>query len=132
MREPPERLLARRRFIQRAGAGTVIAALGGLYVLRGEAQAEPRPDGRPRLPPGQRAIEALKPMGGEEGEASPSKWRLRVHGAVDRPFTIDFRELLAMGQVTEAADVHCVTGWSCLGKRWTGARVADLADRAGV
>ena len=127
-----ERLLRRRRFIQRAGAGTVIAVLGGLYVLRGEALAESRPDGRPRLPPGQRAIDALKPMGGEEGDASPSKWRLRVHGAVDRAFTIDFRELLAMGQTTEVADVHCVTGWSCLGKSFTGVRVKDLADRAGL
>lgn len=128
-----DKLLARRRFMQTASAGTVLAVLGGLYVITsGDARAEERADGRPRLPPGQRAISELRPMGGEEGDASPSAFRLRVHGEVERSFTIDFRELLAMTQVDQVADVHCVTGWSCLGKKWRGVRVSDLADRAGV
>ena len=32
------------------------------------ARAEKRPDGRPRLPPGQRMLEYLRPMGGDEGD----------------------------------------------------------------
>jgi DMSO/TMAO reductase YedYZ molybdopterin-dependent catalytic subunit len=132
-----ERLLARRRFIQHAGWGaTVIAFGGGLWVLSEdltrEAQAAKRGDGRPRLPPGQRVISSLKPMGGRPGNPSLEKWRLRVHGEVKAPFSVSFAELLKLPQVEEAADVHCVTGWSVLGAKWKGVRVKDLANRAGV
>jgi len=129
-----EKTLARRRFIQSAGAGTVILALGGVYVLSDaltrEARAQTRPDGRPRLPPGQRVIEALRPMGGEPGDPSPSSYRLRVHGEVEAPFELSFSELLAQPQTELALDVHCVTTWSVLGAKFKGVRVSDLADRA--
>ena len=135
-REARERLESRRRFIQLAGAGTAVAVLGGLYVLSDDltraARAETRPDGRPRLPPGQRVLSRLKPMGGEEGDPSPSAFRLKVHGLVEHPFELDFAALLALPQVTLLADVHCVTGWSLLGAKWTGVRVAELARKAGV
>lgn len=131
-------MIARRGFLQNAAAGTVLTGLaGGLYVLLGDvatrqAQASSRTDGRPRLPPGQRLISRLKPMGGEEGDPAPSAFRLRVHGEVDAPFTLDFRELTAMTQTTQKSDVHCVTGWSVLDAEWTGVTLATLAERAKV
>ena len=129
-----EKALARRRFIQSAGAGTVVLALGGAYVLSDDltraAQAQTRTDGRPRLPPGQRVIQALRPMGGEPGDASPSAYRLRIHGEVEAPFQLDFAELLALPQAELSLDVHCVTTWSVLGALFKGVRVADLAERA--
>ena len=129
-----EKTLARRRFIQSAGAGTVVAALGGLYVLSDEltrdAQAQKREDGRPRLPPGQRVLKALRPMGGEPGDPSPGAYRLRVHGAVDAPFELSFAELLALPQTELELDVHCVTTWSVLGAKFKGVLVRDLAERA--
>lgn len=123
--------------MQQAASGTVLVAFGGgLYVLSEdltrEARAESRKDGRPRLPPGQKVIERLKPMGGTPGDPRPSEYRLRVHGEVERPFTLTFAELLEQPSVTLASDVHCVTGWSVLGARFTGARVRDLARKAGV
>jgi len=133
MRDDVSQTLERRRFIQQAAAGTVITALGGLYVLAGdEAYAEERSDGRPRIPPGQRVIKELKPMGGQEGSPSRSKFKLRVHGEVDHPFTVDFDELQGLGTVTQSLDVHCVTGWTALGKQWQGVRLKTLADKAGV
>ncbi len=126
--------MARRRFIRVAASGTAIAALGGVYVigdgLIGSARGEARPDGRPRLPPGQRVLQRLKPMGGVEGDGSRSKFRLRVHGEVENPFEIDFRALLKMKQVERALDVHCVTGWSLLGGKWAGVQLKRLAERA--
>jgi len=124
--------MERRRFILSAGAGTLITALGGLYVLADPAYAETRADGKERVPPGQRVIKHLKDMGGQEGSASLAKFRLKVHGEVDKPFTLTFRELLKMKQVEQHADVHCVTGWTCLGVKWKGVRIKDLADRAGL
>jgi len=125
----------RRRFLRLAGAGTVVAALGGWYVLADDersraARRETLADGRPRLPPGQKLIDYLKPMGGRPGNPSKSDYRLRVHGAVDAPFELDFAELLALPQTERALDVHCVTGWSRLGASWQGVRIAELAERA--
>lgn len=130
-------VMARRRFIQTAAAGTVIVAFGGAQfvlsdVLSGVARAETRADGRQRLPPGQRVIARLKPMGGEEGDPSPGAFRLKVHGLVDKPLDLRFNELLALPQASSKVDVHCVTGWTVLGASFTGVRVSELAKRAGV
>lgn len=126
--------IARREFLLRAAAGTVITGIaGGLYLVSGnEAQAETRADGRPRVPPGQRVIESLKPMGGEPGEAATSEFRLKIHGEVEKPFELTFAELVALDTVEQALDVHCVTGWTVLGAKWKGVRVRDLAEKAGI
>lgn len=130
------RLTARRRFIKQAAAGTTLVALGGLYYfsdqLTRDAQAQTRPDGRPRLPPGQRVLEKLKPMGGEPGDPSLSNFRLKVYGEVERPFELTFNELLAMPQTDLVTDVHCVTGWSMLDSKWRGVTLLALAERAGL
>jgi DMSO/TMAO reductase YedYZ molybdopterin-dependent catalytic subunit len=126
-----------RRKLLAYGAGAVVATGLGWYVLAGdeetrEARKVVLPDGRPRLPPGQRLIHYLKPMGGSVGDPDPSVFRLRVHGDVRRPFELDFAGLLGMPQVTQTCDVHCVTGWSMFDTEWAGVRVRDLAERAGV
>ena len=127
----------RRTFLRVLTAGTVLTVLGGAYVVLGdEATRKARKmklaDGRPRLPPSQSVIQALRPMGGQEGDPSPSAFKLKVHGAVDNPFEIDFAGLLAMPQINQTCDVHCVTKWSLLDSHWTGVRVSDLAARARV
>jgi len=133
-----EKMMQRREFIRTAAKGTAIAVLGGAawYVLDDEltrkARAQTRPDGRPRLPPGQRVLRKLKPMGGTPGSPKISEFRLRIRGEVEKPFTLDYREMLKMKTVTTPADVHCVTGWSVLGAEWTGVRIKDLAAKAGV
>ncbi len=131
------RSVARREFMLKAASGTVVTALaGGLYVisdrLTSEAKAQSRADGRPRLPPGQRVISSLKPMGGQAGSPARGDFKLKVHGEVAKPFELDFRELLAMDVVTKTVDVHCVTSWSVLGARFKGLRLKDLAERAGI
>jgi DMSO/TMAO reductase YedYZ molybdopterin-dependent catalytic subunit len=130
--------LTRRSFISRAASGTVIAAMGGgmFYALSDrltrEARAMSLDDGRPRLPPGQRAIEALRPMGGTPGSPSVGDFRLKIHGEVERPFELDWAGLLAQPQAELELDVHCVTGWSLLAAAWKGVRIKDLAAAAGL
>jgi len=130
--------MGRRIFVKSLTAGTVIAALaGGRYCLASEeeekkARATLRPDGRPRLPPGQYLLNKIRAMGGTEGDPSPSGWKLNVGGEVDAPFSIDFAELLKMTQVDQVCDVHCVTKWTVLDAKWTGVKLADLAARAKV
>jgi len=125
----------RRTFVRTLVAGTVITVLGGTYIVLGDEETRKArklklADGRPRLPPNQSLIQRLKPMGGQEGDPSPGAFKLKVHGEVDNPFELDFAGLLAMPQVNQTCDVHCVTKWSLFDSHWTGVRVADLAARA--
>src|SRR5512143_2606503 len=128
----------RRQFIKSAAAGTALMALGGaLFRIASDdmtraARAEKRPDGRPRLPPGQKVLKALKPMGGDEGDGKVETFRLKVHGAVQKPFEVDYASLLKLPQAQREIDVHCVTGWSLLGGLWKGVNVATLAEAAAV
>lgn len=128
----------RREFIKKAAAGTLLVAFGGgIYRIASDdltrkARAETLPDGRKRLPPGQRVIESLKPMGGEPGSPRAKDFKLKVHGECDEPFELDYAALLALPQVEAAADVHCVTGWSMLGGVWSGVRLTHLAELAKI
>lgn len=126
----------RRNFIKSAAAGAAFMAVGGALVrlaaddLTKKARAEKRPDGRPRLPPGQRVLEYLRPMGGDEGDGKISSFKLKVHGLVKKPFEITYEGLLKLPQVEKSADVHCVTGWSMLGGIYKGVQINKLAEIA--
>ncbi|MFL1381799.1 molybdopterin-dependent oxidoreductase [Nocardiopsis protaetiae] len=64
------------------------------------------------------------------------RWRLRVHGMVDRPFEIDLAELLDLPLVEADVTLTCVSnpvGGSLVGNaRWLGYPLAELLRRAGV
>ncbi|HEY4241870.1 MAG TPA: molybdopterin-dependent oxidoreductase [Kofleriaceae bacterium] len=128
----------RRQFIKSAAAGTAFMAFGGALVrlaaddLTKSAHAEKRTDGRQRLPPGQRALDALRAMGGEEGDDDPKNYKLKVHGLCKTPFEITYDGLLKLPQVEKTADVHCVTGWSLLGGLWKGVQISLLAEKAQI
>jgi len=131
-----DQAIERRRFLKAAAAGTLVTALGGgTYVLAGDNDPrgkQIRADGRIRLPPGQRIIDALKPMGGDPGDPNPAAFRLRVHGDVESPLDVDFAALTAMPVTEQLSDAHCVTGWSCFDVKWTGVAIAHLAGLAKV
>ncbi|MEY2937276.1 MAG: hypothetical protein RL033_8025 [Pseudomonadota bacterium] len=123
-------LRSRRRFIHEAAVGTTLAVLGGLYVLADDVAAETAPtrlDGRPRLPPGQRVLQALKPMGGQPGSPLRKDFRLVLHGEVEQPLELSFEQLQQLGPTQSTLDVHCVTGWSVLGASFTGVSIQALA-----
>jgi len=86
-----------------------------------------------RLPPGQYLTERFPVLHvGEVPEYAPGAWSLRVFGAVDRELVLTEDELRALPATTLTTDIHCVTKWSKFDTRWTGVRVRDLLDRAGV
>jgi DMSO/TMAO reductase YedYZ molybdopterin-dependent catalytic subunit len=128
----------RRSFIKSAAAGATMMAVGGALLriatddLTKSARAEKRPDGRVRLPPGQRVLEALRPMGGDEGDGDVRTFKLKVHGLVKNPFEVDYAGLLKLPQVQKEADVHCVTGWTMLAGLWKGVQISALAEIAGM
>ncbi|MDD3310851.1 molybdopterin-dependent oxidoreductase [Pseudodesulfovibrio sp.] len=127
--------LTRRHFLA-AAAGTVAAiGLPGVFATLSDARRlavaeERRPDGKPRIPPGQVAVERIEDMGGRPGSPDVDAWRLKVHGEVEKPFSVTFAELLAFTQADVTCDVHCVTGWTLLDSRWGGVPLTALLARA--
>jgi DMSO/TMAO reductase YedYZ molybdopterin-dependent catalytic subunit len=86
-----------------------------------------------RLPPGQYLTERFPVLHvGDVPAFGPGEWTLTVSGLVERPFTVGLDELRALPSVTVTTDIHCVTKWSKFDTTWTGVRVRDLFDRAGV
>jgi DMSO/TMAO reductase YedYZ molybdopterin-dependent catalytic subunit len=127
--------MSRRAFLAASGGALVSIGLPGLFVKLLDFEnralaAELRPDGRPRLPPGQQAVTILRDMGGGPGTATVSDWKLRIHGEVERPLTLDFGDFMKLPQVELTCDVHCVTGWTLLDSRWTGVRLKTFLDLA--
>jgi DMSO/TMAO reductase YedYZ molybdopterin-dependent catalytic subunit len=63
-------------------------------------------------------------------------WRLRVSGMVDRPFELTYDELLAMPLHEQYVTIACVSnevGGGLVGNAlWTGIRLKELLERAGV
>jgi DMSO/TMAO reductase YedYZ molybdopterin-dependent catalytic subunit len=86
-----------------------------------------------RLPPGQYLTERFPVLHvGEVPTYAPGEWSLRVFGSVEREFTLTLDELRAMPSTTITTDIHCVTKWSKFDTSWTGVRVRDLLERAGM
>jgi DMSO/TMAO reductase YedYZ molybdopterin-dependent catalytic subunit len=86
-----------------------------------------------RLPPGQYLTERFPVLHvGDVPTYEAGQWDLTIGGLVERPFTVDLDELRAMPSVTLTFDIHCVTKWSKFDTSWTGVRVRDLLDLAGV
>jgi DMSO/TMAO reductase YedYZ molybdopterin-dependent catalytic subunit len=60
----------------------------------------------------------------------PATWRLRIDGLVDRPVTLNYRQLLNLPRAEQVSDFHCVTGWSVQHVHWAGVRFRDLLATA--
>jgi DMSO/TMAO reductase YedYZ molybdopterin-dependent catalytic subunit len=86
-----------------------------------------------RLPPGQYHTDRFPVLHvGDVPTYAPGEWDLKIFGLVEHPFTLDEAELRALPKVDLLTDIHCVTKWSKFDTTWTGVRVADLFERAGV
>jgi DMSO/TMAO reductase YedYZ molybdopterin-dependent catalytic subunit len=86
-----------------------------------------------RVPPGQYLTSKFPVLTyGRVPSADLASWSLAIDGAVDSPFAITWEELLALEQVTQTVDIHCVTRWSKLDTTWTGVPIRALTDRAGI
>lgn len=127
-------MISRRAFLSTVGGAIVSIGLPGVFIKLSNAEqhalaAEIRPDGRPRLPPGQMAVQEIRDMGGEPGTATVANWSLRIYGQVEKPTILTYKELLNLEQVQITCDIHCVTGWTLLNSQWSGVRLKTILDR---
>jgi len=69
------------------------------------------------------------------GEGTPTidqvAWRLRVHGAVDRPLELSLDELRSLGVQDWPAVLDCTGGWA-MQTSWQGVPLSTVLDAAGA
>ena len=87
--------------------------------------------GMPKLPVGQREVKNWPVLDlGDIPKIPLETWKLEVGGLVENPFTLSWKEFLALPQVEDGSDFHCVTTWSRMDNRWKGVRFATIAELA--
>jgi DMSO/TMAO reductase YedYZ molybdopterin-dependent catalytic subunit len=87
--------------------------------------------GMPKLPAGQRQVPNWPVLDlGDTPNVSLADWRLEVTGACANPVTLDWAAFLALPQVEDVSDFHCVTTWSRMDNRWAGVRFRTIAELA--
>lgn len=83
--------------------------------------------GMPRVPVGQHAVEKWPVLDlGIRPSVTQETFSLVVDGAVTRGVRLSFAELLALPQVDDTSDFHCVTTWSKLDVPWRGVRLSTV------
>ncbi len=85
--------------------------------------------GMPSVPVGQRVVPNWPVLDlGDLPRIDVKAWRLEIGGSVENPVVLDWDAFLALPQVEEESDFHCVTTWSRLDNRWKGVRFSTLAE----
>lgn len=64
-------------------------------------------------------------------EAERGRWTLEVSGLVNRPLKLTLEDLQKLPRTTQRVNHYCVEGWTAV-EEWTGCRMRDLAQLAGV
>ena len=131
MAESPDIVERRRRYIQRQ----IELNRGDVNVkFRGQPPQGTGPGNRhgmPRLPVGQHEVRNWPVLDlGDLPHIDPSVWRLEIGGHVENPVTLDWAAFMALPQVDDVSDFHCVTTWSRYDNHWRGVRFSTLAELA--
>ena len=152
---------ARRSFLLRAGAvglGALVAGIAGRSLLDRSRTA---PITAADLPPPSEVVPPLA-AGADLAPSTPgltpivvpndrfyridtallvpsvdiASWNLRIHGLVERDTTLTWDELLALPMFEQYVTIACVSnevGGNLVGNaKWTGVRLRDVLDIAGV
>jgi DMSO/TMAO reductase YedYZ molybdopterin-dependent catalytic subunit len=82
-----------------------------------------------RVPPGQYVTRDFPVLSAGPTPHTPlAEWTFEIRGAVDKPVSWTWNELLALPSETPMVDIHCVTMWSKLDTSWRGVSVDTLLD----
>jgi DMSO/TMAO reductase YedYZ molybdopterin-dependent catalytic subunit len=130
MAEKPDLLERRLKYIERQRAldtGVDVQFRG----LRPEGTGTANRHGMPRLPVGQHEVKNWPVLDlGETPDVPLDRWTLEVTGLVENPLTLAWDEFLALPQVEDVSDFHCVTTWSRFDNHWRGVRFRTIAELA--
>jgi DMSO/TMAO reductase YedYZ molybdopterin-dependent catalytic subunit len=110
-----------------------VAITSRMLAARGRKQAEKLGVDPARIPPGQYLTERFPVLTvGPNPKYDLTTWDFTVFGEVEREVKLSWDELKALPQNDVTLDIHCVTRWSKLDTTWTGVRVKEVLDLAGL
>ncbi len=64
---------------------------------------------------------------GTQPDIKLTEWQLIIDGEVEHPATLTWDDFMALPQIDDQSDFHCVTTWSKLNITWKGVRFLDIA-----
>jgi DMSO/TMAO reductase YedYZ molybdopterin-dependent catalytic subunit len=122
-----DRAIGRAAFLGVVGAG-----VAGLFYGRSGMDFVGR-----LLPNGVQAIVPtsgwrIYTIGSSIPQLDPTKYRLTIDGAVQRPVTYTLDDLRSLPRAQQVSDFKCVTGWRVQDVHWAGIRFDDLLAEAGL
>ena len=89
--------------------------------------------GLPQLPEGQHEVKTWPILDlGDRPRIETKDWSLTIDGLVENPIVYRWDDFLALPQVDDVSDFHCVTTWSRFDNHWRGVTFREIATRAGV
>jgi DMSO/TMAO reductase YedYZ molybdopterin-dependent catalytic subunit len=131
MAEKPDLVERRQRYIQRQIELDKRAVNVQFRGLRPEGRGPLNRDGMPKLPVGQHEVSNWPVLDlGEQPNIPLDRWRLEVGGHVANPTMFTWEQFLALPQVEDVSDFHCVTTWSRYDNHWRGVRFKTIAELA--
>ncbi|HEY8209762.1 MAG TPA: sulfite oxidase-like oxidoreductase [Myxococcaceae bacterium] len=120
------RLKLRQRYLARMEASPSVADEKPM------GSGPPNRHGMPKVPTGQYETDGWPVLDlGQHPKVATAGWSLRVDGAVERPVTLCWEDFMALPQVDDVSDFHCVTTWSRMDVPWRGVAFSTLAALAG-
>ena len=117
------RRLGRGVFLATAAAGLTSLWWGRSVWSRVSAAIAPAESLVPLVPTGGWRIYTVS---GSLPGFDPTSWRLSVGGMVERPVSLDYRQLLALPKAEQVSTFHCVTGWTVKNVQWGGVRLGEV------
>jgi DMSO/TMAO reductase YedYZ molybdopterin-dependent catalytic subunit len=134
MTETPGSPIGRRVFLGLVGLGA-LGVVGGAKVQNWLERTT-----APVLAKDPTGLLSLLPLGrfrfytvtGSFPHRARNAYKLQVTGLVERPLTLTYAQIVAMPKTRIVRDFQCVTGWRVPDVHWTGVRLSDVLDRAGV
>ena len=121
----------RLRYLERQRALQREAAARDARVTTPMGTGPANRHGLPQIPVGQRRVPNWPVLDlGDTPDVPLDQWRLEVSGACEQPLSLTWQEFLALPQVDDVSDFHCVTTWSRLDNHWRGVAVRTLAELA--
>jgi DMSO/TMAO reductase YedYZ molybdopterin-dependent catalytic subunit len=131
MSDKPDLVDRRQRYIERQIALDTRAVNVQFAGKKPEGRGPTNRHGMPQLPVGQHEVKNWPVLDlGEQPEVSLDAWKLDVGGLVESPFTLTWEQFLALPQVDDVSDFHCVTTWSRYDNHWRGVRFKTIAELA--
>lgn len=131
MSDKPDLVEKRLRYIQRQIQLDKSAVDVHFAGKRPQGTGRANRHGMPLLPVGQHEVKNWPVLDlGEQPEVALDAWKLEVAGLVENPITLDWKQFLALPQVEDVSDFHCVTTWSRFDNHWKGVRFSTIAELA--